>query len=125
MTSRFTRGPSASRHNTPSAFGLAGSATNHIGPSPVGRGEQPAGAGRHHFRRGPEAGGFPTVRVPRRAHQFCDAQSLPRIGTGLPSPYAMQIRNLRNQLVSQGLSQPQMDQLAHDAVAAYCPDRMP
>ncbi len=59
------------------------------------------------------------------AHQFCDAQNLPRIGIGLPSPYTMQIANLRNQLVSQGLTQPQMDQLAHDAIAAYCPDRMP
>jgi non-ribosomal peptide synthetase component F len=58
------------------------------------------------------------------AHQFCDAQDLPRIGIGLPSPYTMQILNLRNQLVGQGLSQRQMDQLAHDAVAAYCPDRM-
>jgi hypothetical protein len=35
--------------------------------------------------------------------------------------YTMQILNLRNQLVGQGLSQPQMDQLAHDAIAAYCP----
>jgi hypothetical protein len=33
------------------------------------------------------------------AHQFCDAQHLPRIGIGLPSPYTMQILNLRNQLV--------------------------
>lgn len=55
------------------------------------------------------------------AHQFCDAQNLPRIGIGLPSPYTMQILNLRNQLVGQGLSQPQLDQFAHDAVAAYCP----
>ena len=55
------------------------------------------------------------------AHQFCDAQNLPRIGIGLPSPYTMQILNLRNQLLSQGLSQPQLDQFAHDAIAAYCP----
>ncbi len=40
------------------------------------------------------------------AHQFCDAQNLPRIGIGLPSPYTIEIANLRNQLVSQGLTQP-------------------
>jgi uncharacterized protein DUF732 len=58
------------------------------------------------------------------ARQFCDARNLPHIGIGLPSPYWMQVRNLRDQLVGQGLSQPQMDQLARDAIAAYCPDRM-
>ncbi|OBG51834.1 DUF732 domain-containing protein [Mycobacterium sp. E735] len=59
------------------------------------------------------------------AHQFCDAQTLPRAGIGLPSPYTMQLYNLRDQLFHQGLSQPQTDQLARDAAEAYCPDRMP
>ncbi|OBG65986.1 DUF732 domain-containing protein [Mycobacterium sp. E3339] len=58
------------------------------------------------------------------AHQFCDAQSLPRVGIGMPSPYTMQLHNLRDQLFRQGLSQLQTDQLASDAAAAYCPDRL-
>jgi hypothetical protein len=61
------------------------------------------------------------------AHKRCDANGLSRTDwfalrfLGRPSPFVAAISNINNTLQSQGLTDDQVVQFMHDAVAVYCP----
>ena len=61
------------------------------------------------------------------AHERCDDQGLSRdtqrnwIFGAHPSPYAQAMLQINNELQAQGLTEAQVPQFVHDAMAAYCP----